>query len=68
MGAKMTVENIRKQGGVAAQESVGKVFVVISDGTRKCLVCNQLFARQESFEHSKVTCHPERKRSLKIYG
>jgi len=39
-------------------EKVGKVFVVVSDDTRRCLICDQLFTRQGSFEHSKVTCYP----------
>ncbi|HEV2397463.1 MAG TPA: hypothetical protein VGS27_11020 [Candidatus Sulfotelmatobacter sp.] len=39
-------------------EKVAKVFIVVGEDTRKCLVCDQLFTRQESFEHSKVTCYP----------
>jgi len=55
----MTFDHTFKQLGVAAHdESVGKVFVVISDDTRKCLICDQLFTRQESFQHSMVTCYP----------
>lgn len=39
-------------------ERVAKVFVVVSDDTRRCLICDQLFSRQGSFEHSKITCYP----------
>ena len=39
-------------------EKVAKVFVVVSNDTRRCLVCGQLFTRHESYEHSKVTCYP----------
>lgn len=42
----------------AADEKVGKVFVVVSNDTRRCLLCDQLFTRQDSFVHSKTTCHP----------
>jgi len=55
-----------KVSGVAAKdESVGKVFLVISVDTRKCLVCDQLFTREDSFQHSMVTCYPSTKRSVK---
>lgn len=43
---------------VAADERVGKVFVVVNDDTRRCLICDQSFTRQGSFEHSKFPCHP----------
>ncbi len=39
-------------------EKVAKVFLVVSEDSRKCLVCDQLFTRQQSYEHSKVTCYP----------
>jgi hypothetical protein len=48
-----------KQIGVATRdESIGKVFIVITRNTRRCLVCDQLFTREESFEHSQLTCYP----------
>lgn len=60
----MAFEHTFKQIGVAAKdESVGKVFIVVNIDTRKCLVCDQLFTRQESFHHSMVACHPTTKRS-----
>lgn len=43
---------------VAADERVGKVFAVVSDDLRMCLICEQVFTRQSSFEHSKFPCHP----------
>ena len=43
---------------VLNDEKVAKVFIVVSDDTRRCLICDQLFTRQGSFEHSKVTCYP----------
>ena len=43
---------------VADDESVGKVFIVIARDLRKCLVCEQTFTRQGSFEHSKCPCRP----------
>jgi hypothetical protein len=55
----MTFNHTFKQiGAQANDESVGKVFVVMSVDTRKCLVCDQVFTRQGSFHHSMVTCYP----------
>jgi len=39
-------------------EIVGKVFIVVDVDTRRCLVCDQLFTRQESREHSMTICYP----------
>jgi hypothetical protein len=55
----MISETTGKQAGaVAHDETVGKVFVVVSDDTRRCLVCEQLFTRQASREHSMTVCYP----------
>ena len=39
----------------------GKAFLVTSVDTRKCLICDQLFTREDSFQHSMVTCYPSTK-------
>lgn len=41
-------------------EGYTKVFIVCGEGasSRKCLICEQVFSRQESFEHSKLPCQP----------
>ncbi len=43
-----------------SDESYSKVFIVCGEGalSRKCLVCDQVFTRQESFEHSMTVCYP----------
>ena len=43
-----------------ADESYSKVFIVCGEGAlwRKCLICEQVFSQQESFEHSKFPCQP----------
>ena len=46
----------KKTGVVAHDEAVGKVFIVVGD-ERRCLICDQLFTRQRSFEHSKTICY-----------
>jgi Resolvase, N terminal domain len=40
------------------RRAIGKVFVVVSEDVRKCLVCDGLFSRQASCEHAKVACYP----------
>jgi hypothetical protein len=42
---------------IAEDERVGKVFIALAEGMRKCLVCEKVFSRQGSFEHSKFPCH-----------
>jgi hypothetical protein len=42
----------------ARTDQVGKVFIVVSQRVRKCLVCEELFTRRASAEHSKVICYP----------
>jgi len=39
-------------------DRVGKLFLVMDQGTRKCLVCEELFTPQEAPQHSRVVCHP----------
>jgi hypothetical protein len=43
-----------------ADEQYSKVFIVFGEGAllRKCLICEQVFSRRDSFEHSKFPCHP----------
>ena len=43
------------------REQIGKIFLVVStDGVllRQCLVCEEMFTRQESAEHFSVACFP----------
>jgi len=54
----MTTESQIRTPSRLADEGYSKVFIVVGDDTRRCLVCDQLFTRQQSYEHSKVTCYP----------
>ena len=54
----MIPENRGKQIGTVADERYIKVFIVIGDNTRKCLICDRAFSRESSFEHSKTICYP----------
>jgi len=37
-----------------------RVFIVVGEGVRwrRCLVCEQVFSKQASYEHSKTICYP----------
>jgi hypothetical protein len=48
----------KREWGEARDESVKKVFIVVGENARKCLICEQLFTREGSLDHSKITCHP----------
>lgn len=41
-------------------ERYSKVFVACGKGAllRKCLICEKVFSREHSFEHSKFPCRP----------
>jgi|CZKD01.1.fsa_nt_gi hypothetical protein len=39
-------------------DRTGKVFVVLGQNNRKCLICEQVFTRNESGEHANVICCP----------
>ena len=43
----MIPETTGKQIGMVADERVAKVFVVMGDDMRKCLICEQVFSREE---------------------
>lgn len=42
----------------ANDEKVAKIFIVIADDVRQCLICDRMFSRNESFQHSKTICYP----------
>ena len=54
----MTTRSQIRLTNIFADEGYAKVFIVVGEDTRKCLICGQLFTRQESYEHSKVACYP----------
>jgi len=44
-----------------ADDRTGKVFMMLSHDTRKCLVCEQVFTREVSRDHAKVACYPTKR-------
>ena len=42
----------------AHPDLVGKVFKVLNDDMRQCLICDQVFTRKASAEHADTVCYP----------
>jgi hypothetical protein len=57
----MTADDKTRRGADSTgTDQIGKVFLVVGQDVRKCLVCEQLFTRQASAEHANVVCDPAR--------
>ena len=52
-----TDEQTRLGADSTRTDQIGKVFIVVGQDVRKCLICEQRFTRQASAEHAKVSCH-----------
>jgi len=39
-------------------DQIGKVFLVVGNGVRKCMVCEQLFTQRAACQHAAVDCYP----------
>jgi hypothetical protein len=39
-------------------EVIGKIFVVLSQDMRRCLICDGVFTKQGSAAHADAVCHP----------
>jgi hypothetical protein len=58
MEQNMVGDNEGKRSEAMAQaDRTGKVFFV-NQGMRKCLICERVFTREASAEHSTVACTP----------
>jgi hypothetical protein len=51
-------EKTRRDTGSTRIDQVGKVFMVVGQRVRKCLVCEELFTRRSASEHATVPCMP----------
>ena len=60
MPAMLDEQKMKTRGGetITDDERVGKVFVTLRDGMRRCLVCERLFTRQAAAEHTLTPCYP----------
>jgi hypothetical protein len=44
--------------GSIRTDQIGKVFIVVGQDVRKCLVCEEFFTRRAASEHATVLCMP----------
>jgi hypothetical protein len=51
-------EQTRRETDSRRSDRVGKVFIVVGQDVRKCLICEHLYTRQAASEHAKAACHP----------
>jgi hypothetical protein len=42
----------------ASPEKVGKVFRILDENLRLCLICDEVFTAQGAAEHANVACSP----------
>jgi hypothetical protein len=42
----------------ASTDKIGKVFSVLNENLRLCLICDEAFTRQGAAEHSEGACRP----------
>jgi len=43
---------------VTSTDQIGKVFIVVSQDVRRCLICDCVFTRQAAAEHAGTVCYP----------
>lgn len=51
-------EQTPRETGVPRSDRVGKVFIVVAQDERRCLICEGVFTRKGADEHTKVSCLP----------
>jgi hypothetical protein len=39
-------------------DRVGKLFLVLKGGMRRCLICNRVFTNEQAARHAQVRCGP----------
>ena len=52
-------EETQRDGGSIHTDQIGKVFVVVCRGVRKCAICEELFTPRAASQHATVPCMPE---------
>jgi hypothetical protein len=52
-------DKTRRSAGCVRTDQIGKVFIVVGQDVRKCLICEGVFTRQDAAEHAKVGCTSE---------
>ncbi len=55
-------EKTRRGADSTGTDQIGKVFVVVGQDVRRCLVCEGTFTRRTAFDHATVPCVPGTKK------
>jgi hypothetical protein len=50
-------EQTRSETGSTRSDQIGKVFIVVGQDVRRCLICEQFFTRRASAEHATLACY-----------
>lgn len=58
MSQDIEIGEAQKTRRSARTDQVGKVFIVVGQRIRRCLVCEELFTRRAASEHAAVPCVP----------
>jgi hypothetical protein len=53
-----TNDQSNRSAGVTSAEEIGKVFVVVGQDVRRCLICEGVFSPSPPLSHSAVPCMP----------
>jgi hypothetical protein len=52
----------------ARPDKIGKVFRVLNENLRLCLICDDVFTRKGAAEHAQLACYPRTKESEEDEG
>lgn len=55
-------DKTRRDAGSIHIDQIGKVFAVVGQDVRQCLICDCVFTRQEASAHANVMCMPDANR------
>ena len=51
---------------IRPDDRVGKVFCVVGENIRRCLICEKLFTRQAAAAHAGTVCRPSQRPFARI--
>lgn len=54
----MTANDQSRRHAAASDDQIGKVFIVVGQDMRQCLICDGVFTKQGSAVHADAVCHP----------
>jgi hypothetical protein len=51
-------DKTQREANSTRTDQIGKVFMVVYQDMRRCLICEDVFTRQAAAQHTKVACSP----------